>query len=176
MKGTLYFECNSGISGDMAVASMIDLGIDQERLIRTLRSIPADGFDIRISRVYKSGIEVCDFDVVLEEDSAFVYAVDSENRIEKRYVTLGDTDDENGIFEIVDGLSFKDRIAFPDETVQVGMAVSETSYMPEDMMGSDDEMGFMNGMEGMDGMPGMPMDEYASDMDAPEEPVGGPDA
>ena len=69
MKGTLYFECNSGISGDMAVASMIDLGIDQERLIRTLRSIPADGFDIRISRVYKSGIEVCDFDVVLEEDN-----------------------------------------------------------------------------------------------------------
>ncbi len=69
MSGTLYFECSSGISGDMAVASMIDLGIDQERLLRTLRSIPAKGFDIRISRVEKSGIDVCDFDVILEEDN-----------------------------------------------------------------------------------------------------------
>lgn len=69
MNDTLYFECSSGISGDMAVASMIDLGIDQDRLLSVLRSIPAEGFDIRISRVSKSGIDVCDFDVVLEEDN-----------------------------------------------------------------------------------------------------------
>ena len=111
-----------------------------------------------------------------EEGKAFVYAADGDGRIEKRPVLLGQEDEETGTVVILEGLSYLDRIAFPDETVQVGMAVSETSYMPEDMMGSDDEMGFMNGMEGMDGMPGMPMDEYASDMDAPEEPVGGPDA
>ena len=69
MNKTLYFECSSGISGDMAVASMIDLGIDQEGLLRTLRSIPVKGFDIRISRVNKSGIDVCDFDVILDEDN-----------------------------------------------------------------------------------------------------------
>ncbi|MBQ9322635.1 MAG: HlyD family efflux transporter periplasmic adaptor subunit [Clostridia bacterium] len=92
--------------------------------------------------------------VVLEEDSAFVYAVDSENKIEKRYVTLGDTDDENGIFEIVDGLSFTDRIAFPDETVQVGMNASETSFVPENL----DSLGDNTGME------------------PSEEALGGPDA
>ena len=69
MSSTLYFECSSGISGDMAVASMIDLGIDGERLISTLKSIPVEGFDIRISRVEKSGIDVCDFDVILDEDN-----------------------------------------------------------------------------------------------------------
>ena len=69
MTGTLYFECSSGISGDMAVASMIDLGIDRDRLLRTLDSIPVEGFEIRISRVNKSGIDVCDFDVILEEDN-----------------------------------------------------------------------------------------------------------
>ena len=111
-----------------------------------------------------------------EEGKAFVYAADGDGRIEKRPVLLGKEDEETGTVVILEGLSYLDRVAFPDETVQVGMAVSETSYMPEDMMGSDDEMGFMDGMEGMDGMPGMPMDEYASDMDAPEEPVGGPDA
>lgn len=69
MSGILYFECASGISGDMAVASMIDLGVDTGRLLATLRSIPADGFDIRISRVSKSGMDVCDFDVVLDEEN-----------------------------------------------------------------------------------------------------------
>ena len=69
MTGTLYFECSSGISGDMAVASMIDLGIDQNRLLHTLNSVPVEGFEIKISRVDKSGINVCDFDVILEEDN-----------------------------------------------------------------------------------------------------------
>ena len=69
MTGILYFECSSGISGDMAVASMIDLGIDQNRLLHTLNSVPVEGFEIKISRVDKSGINVCDFDVILEEDN-----------------------------------------------------------------------------------------------------------
>ncbi|MBR1973701.1 MAG: LarC family nickel insertion protein [Candidatus Methanomethylophilaceae archaeon] len=53
----------------MAVASMIDLGIDQNRLLHTLNSVPVEGFEIKISRVDKSGINVCDFDVILEEDN-----------------------------------------------------------------------------------------------------------
>ncbi|MBR7124631.1 MAG: LarC family nickel insertion protein [Candidatus Methanomethylophilaceae archaeon] len=69
MTGIIYFECSSGISGDMAVASMIDLGIDQNRLLHTLNSVPVEGFEIKISRVDKSGINVCDFDVILEEDN-----------------------------------------------------------------------------------------------------------
>ena len=54
---SLYFECNSGISGDMAVAAMIDLGADREALRKTLESIPVEGFQIKISRVQKSGID-----------------------------------------------------------------------------------------------------------------------
>ncbi len=63
---SLYFECNSGISGDMAVAAMIDLGADREALRKTLETIPVDGFQIKISRVQKSGIDCNDFDVVLD--------------------------------------------------------------------------------------------------------------
>ena len=48
---------------------MIDLGIDQNRLLHTLNSVPVEGFEIKISRVDKSGINVCDFDVILEEDN-----------------------------------------------------------------------------------------------------------
>ena len=69
MNGTLYFECESGISGDMAVAAMLDLGADQDALMRALKSLDVDGFDIAIRDVMKSGIRAKDFDVVLDEDN-----------------------------------------------------------------------------------------------------------
>ena len=67
MGKTLYLETSSGISGDMFVAAMIDLGADPEALERALNSIPADGFMVEISSVKKSGIACCDFNVILDE-------------------------------------------------------------------------------------------------------------
>ena len=64
---TLYLECNAGISGDMTVGALLDLGADQEKLLDALNSIPVDGFEIKISRVVKDGIDCQDFDVVLEQ-------------------------------------------------------------------------------------------------------------
>ena len=68
MKNELYLECTSGISGDMAVAALLDLGADSEKLKKALKSLPVKGFDIKISRVVKSGIDACDFDVVLDKE------------------------------------------------------------------------------------------------------------
>lgn len=65
---TLYLECQSGISGDMMAAALIDLGADQEVLRKALLSLKVDGFEIKISRVKKSGIDACDFDVVLDAE------------------------------------------------------------------------------------------------------------
>ena len=112
--------------------------------------------------------------VVENEGQPFVYAADGENRIEKRTVTLGDQDEENGTVAILDGLSYLDRIAFPDETVQVGMLASETAYVPEDL-GSMEPMDMgeydMEGMdfEGMDGETDEPQPESQMDI-----PMGGP--
>ena len=69
MKKTLYLECYSGISGDMTVAALIDLGVDPVRLQEALATLPMDGFSTRVSRVKKAGIDACDFDVVLEEEN-----------------------------------------------------------------------------------------------------------
>ena len=66
MSNTLYLECLSGISGDMFVGAMLDLGANQEGLLKALKSIRVDGFEIKISRVKKSGIDGCDFNVVLD--------------------------------------------------------------------------------------------------------------
>lgn len=62
----LYFECNSGISGDMAVAALLDLGADKVALQNALDSIEAQGFKTEITRVNKSGIDCCDFNVILD--------------------------------------------------------------------------------------------------------------
>lgn len=63
---SLYLECNAGISGDMTVAALLDLGADEKLLRNVLNSIPAEGFLVEISRVKKAGIDCCDFCVVLD--------------------------------------------------------------------------------------------------------------
>lgn len=68
MDKKLYLECGSGISGDMFVAAMIDLGADPDALEKALDSLPADGFFVEISRVKKAGIDCCDFHVHLDDD------------------------------------------------------------------------------------------------------------
>lgn len=67
MGKTLYLECCRGISGDMAVAALIDLGADTEVLNKALQSLGLEGFDVKISRVKKSGIDACDFNVILDK-------------------------------------------------------------------------------------------------------------
>ena len=67
MKKTMYLECQSGIRGDMTVAALLDLGADEEVLKKALSSLPVSGFQIQISRVKKAGLDVCDFDVLLDK-------------------------------------------------------------------------------------------------------------
>ncbi len=66
---TLYFECYSGISGDMAVAAMLDLGADLDGLTSVLDSLDLNGFRVEVSRRIRNGLDACDFSVVLDEDN-----------------------------------------------------------------------------------------------------------
>ena len=69
MSKSLYLECGSGISGDMTVAALLDLGADREVLKESLKSLPVGGFRTEITRVKKSGLDACDFSVILEQDN-----------------------------------------------------------------------------------------------------------
>lgn len=66
MSNNLYLECYSGISGDMMVAALLDLGADEEVLNKALDSLQVDGFRVEISRVLKNGLDTCDFNVILD--------------------------------------------------------------------------------------------------------------
>ena len=68
MSQKLYLECYAGISGDMMVAALLDLGADTSVLENTLNSLHLDGYSVTVSRVKKSGLDVCDFAVTLDEE------------------------------------------------------------------------------------------------------------
>lgn len=69
MSNTLYLECFSGISGDMTVASLLDLGADEQVLRDVLDSIKDKGFKTIITHKKVAALDVCDFDVVLDVDN-----------------------------------------------------------------------------------------------------------
>lgn len=66
---TLCLDCSTGISGDMTVAALLDLGANQEKLKNVLASLDEQGFEVKISRVLKASLDMMDFDVVLHEDN-----------------------------------------------------------------------------------------------------------
>ena len=62
---TLYLDIFSGISGDMFVGALIDLGVDSRKLERELKKLKLDGYRLGVARKQKSGIEGIKFDVHL---------------------------------------------------------------------------------------------------------------
>ena len=63
----LYFDCFSGISGDMTLGALLDLGIDQTAFLYELEKLKVDGYSIEINNKVKNGICGTDVCVVLEE-------------------------------------------------------------------------------------------------------------
>lgn len=93
MNKILYLECNAGISGDMTVAALLDLGADETVLRKTLDSIPLDGFQIEIGRVKKAGIDCCDFNVILDHihenhdhDMAYLHGTEGDEEKEQGHL------------------------------------------------------------------------------------------
>ncbi|MBO6281319.1 MAG: nickel pincer cofactor biosynthesis protein LarC [Alphaproteobacteria bacterium] len=61
----LYFDGTCGISGDMTVASLLDLGASREKLDKAIESLNLEGFHYHIERKNSYSIAGLDFDVHL---------------------------------------------------------------------------------------------------------------
>lgn len=66
---TLYLDCFSGISGDMFLGLLIDLGVDQQQLETELAKLGLSGFHLEVNREQRHGIEGCRVQVHCEEQS-----------------------------------------------------------------------------------------------------------
>ncbi|MCF6095611.1 nickel pincer cofactor biosynthesis protein LarC [Thermovorax subterraneus] len=52
----LYLDCFSGISGDMFLGALLDLGIDERDFVAELKKLPLSGYEIEIKKALKKGI------------------------------------------------------------------------------------------------------------------------
>ena len=95
MKKTLYLECYSGISGDMTVGALLDLGADPQVLKKALDSLQVEGYEIKIGRTKKCGIDACDFDVILtdQEEDGHSHDVDAAGGCHEHGHGEGHSDD-----------------------------------------------------------------------------------
>jgi uncharacterized protein (TIGR00299 family) protein len=64
---TLYLDIFSGISGDMFVGALIDLGVDARQLERELKKLKLDGYHLHVTHRQNSGIAGVKFDVHLAD-------------------------------------------------------------------------------------------------------------
>lgn len=62
----LYFDCFSGISGDMTLGALLDLGVEQDKLLTGLEALNIDGYKIKVEKKLKNGIMGTSFNVELE--------------------------------------------------------------------------------------------------------------
>jgi hypothetical protein len=63
-----YFDCFSGISGDMTLGALIGAGADAEGLRRGLAGLGVAGFRIEVCRRMAGPISATDVAVILDED------------------------------------------------------------------------------------------------------------
>ncbi len=66
----LYYDCSAGISGDMHLGAMVDLGVPPEHLKTELRKLGVPGWRLRFTRDSRKGIGGTRADVLLDSDSA----------------------------------------------------------------------------------------------------------
>lgn len=65
---TLYFDCSSGISGNMTLGALLEIVGDEKYLLKKLKKLNIDGYKIEISKQVKNGITGTYVNVILEHD------------------------------------------------------------------------------------------------------------
>jgi uncharacterized protein (TIGR00299 family) protein len=61
MSRILYFDCFSGISGDMVLGALVDAGVPFEDLRRALGSLAVSGFEVTATKVLRAGVSATRF-------------------------------------------------------------------------------------------------------------------
>ncbi len=98
----------------------------------------------------KIGIWLNDYFIVdADTDSPYVWIAGDNNKLEKRSVVLGQYDENLAEYEIADGLTEKDKIAFPTDDLKEGISVIEgtTDQTTAAMYDTGDDADYEDGSE-----------------------------
>ena len=100
-----YFDCFSGISGDMCLGALIDAGADFDRLKQKLGELPVEGYSLRCATVNRSGISATSVHVDVTAEQPERHLADIE--------------------KIIDGSSLPDRVKDSSKQVFKTLALAE---------------------------------------------------
>ena len=65
MERILYFDCFAGISGDMSIGALVDLGLDPAAVLDEIKKLGVKGYDIEIKKIERFSISGTDVKVTL---------------------------------------------------------------------------------------------------------------
>jgi len=104
----LYFNCASGVSGDMVVGSLLDLGISNiKHLSSELEKLSLDGYSINVYRMDKAGISATKFSVEVNNEQP------ARNHADIRM--------------LIDGSTLEEKVKKTANTIFYNLASSEAS-------------------------------------------------
>ena len=114
-----YLDCFAGISGNMFLGALIDIGLPFEKLQEVIQSLPISGYDLTLHKVQKCGITATYFDVVLHQNDEESAEHSHEHHHHHEHRHLPD------IVKIIDEASLADGIKTLSKQVFMRLAQAE---------------------------------------------------
>ncbi len=118
---TLYFDCFSGISGNMTLGALLDIGVEERVLLEGLKLLGVSGYELKIEKKLKNGIMGTYLEVELEQekhshdhDHSVEVAAGHSHHMNDRTDHMHDRTHEHrsykDIVKLIDDSSLNDRV------------------------------------------------------------------
>ena len=104
----LYFDCSSGISGNMTLGALTEIIGDEKYLTEELKKLNVEGYKIEVSKKVKNGITGTYVDVILDNDHEHHHEHEHEHHHHHEHRNLNDVNkiiDESSLDENVKDLA-----------------------------------------------------------------------
>ena len=93
----LYFDCSSGISGNMTLGALMELIDDPDYLQKELAKLKVDGYHLHVSKTKKNGITGTYVDVCLEEHHHHHHHDHEHHHVHRNLFDVNKIIDDSGI-------------------------------------------------------------------------------
>ena len=96
---TLYFDCSSGISGNMTLGALLEIIGNDNFLLDELKKLHLNGYRIEISNKVKNGITGKYIDVILDEENEHTHEHNHHHHVHRNLNDVNEIIDKSSIDE-----------------------------------------------------------------------------